>query len=73
MIIAGIPQLGLFLSPAPLYAELAEEYHLPYLEETLSDILKDRSLKSDSIHPNAAGYRQLAEALAALIRDAERH
>jgi lysophospholipase L1-like esterase len=73
VVLAGVPQLGLFLSPAPFYAELAEEYHLPYLEDSLSDILKDRSLKSDTIHPNAAGYRQLAEALAELILEAERH
>ena len=73
VVLAGVPQVGLFLSPAPFYAELAKEYRLPYLEDTLSDILKDRSLKSDAIHPNAAGYRQLAEALAGLIRDAERH
>jgi acyl-CoA thioesterase I len=71
VVLAGVPQLGLFISPAPFYAELAEEYQLPFLDDTLSDILKDRSLKSDTIHPNAAGYRQLAEALAELIRNAE--
>ena len=73
VVLAGVPQPGLFLSPAPFYAGLAKEYRLPYLEDTLSDILKDRSLKSDAIHPNAAGYRQLAAALAGLIRDAEGH
>lgn len=72
VILAGVPQLGLFLKPAPFYAELAEEYRLPYLDDTLSAILKDNALKSDSIHPNAAGYRKLARALAELIRDAER-
>ncbi len=71
VVLAGVPQLGLFLSPAPFYAELAKEYRLPYLEDTLSAILKDSSLKSDEIHPNAAGYRQLAGALAELIRAAE--
>ena len=71
VVLAGVPQLGLFLAPAPFYAELAREYRLPYLEETLSDILKDNRLKSDAIHPNAAGYRQLAAALAGLIGDAE--
>ncbi len=73
VVLAGVPQLGLFLAPAPFYAELAEEYRLPYLEDSLSDILKDNRLKSDAIHPNAAGYRQLAGALAGLIRDAEGH
>lgn len=71
VVLAGVPQLGLFISPAPFYAELAEEYQLPFLNDTLSDILKDRSMKSDTIHPNAAGYRQLAEELAELIRNAE--
>jgi acyl-CoA thioesterase I len=71
VVLAGVPQLGLFLSPAPFYAELAKEYRLPYLDDTLSAILKDSSLKSDEIHPNAAGYRQLAGALAELIRAAE--
>jgi lysophospholipase L1-like esterase len=72
VVLVGVPQLGLFLSPAPFYEELAEEYRLPLLDDTLRDILKDNSLKSDSIHPNAAGYRQLAEALAELIRESER-
>jgi len=71
VVLAGVPQLGLLISPAPFYAELAREYELPFLDETLSDILKDRGLKSDTIHPNAAGYRRLAEALAELIRKAE--
>ncbi|AMV70523.1 arylesterase [Desulfuromonas sp. DDH964] len=71
VVLAGVPQLGLFLAPAPFYAELAKEYRLPYLDDTLSDILKDNRLKSDAIHPNAAGYRQLATALAELIHAAE--
>lgn len=71
VVLVGVPQFGLFLSPAPFYAELAETNDLPYLDETLSDILSDRSLKSDTIHPNAEGYRLLAEALAKLIKDAQ--
>ncbi|WP_245803910.1 arylesterase [Geothermobacter hydrogeniphilus] len=69
VVLVGVPQPGLFLSPPAFYEELAETNRLPYLEETLSDILADRDLKSDTIHPNAAGYRKLAAALAELIRD----
>ncbi len=69
VVLVGVPRPGLFLSPAPLYEELAERNDLPLLTEELSDILADRSLKSDAIHPNAAGYRRLAEILAERLRN----
>lgn len=58
----------LSLKPEPVYAELAKEFKLPLLEDTLAEILADNSLKADQIHPNAAGYRELAEAIATLLR-----
>lgn len=70
VVLVGVPQLGLFLSASPIYKELAEEFRLPLVEEALPDILSDRSLKSDQIHPNAAGYLKLAEEIAATIRSA---
>ncbi|TYO99287.1 lysophospholipase L1-like esterase [Geothermobacter ehrlichii] len=70
VVLMGVPRPGLFLSAAPLYEELAKHNHLPLLEDTLSGILADRSLKSDAIHPNATGYRLLARKLAERIRGA---
>ncbi len=70
VVLVGVPKPGVFLSDAPVYKRLAEEFGLPYLEETLADILESNSLKSDAIHPNAAGYRKLAEDIAALLRRA---
>ena len=69
VVLIGVPNLGLILGhSAGFYQELAEELKIPYDGETLPTILKRPSLKSDAIHPNAQGYRQLAEAVAELLR-----
>jgi lysophospholipase L1-like esterase len=41
---------------------------IPIEEEALTMVLSDGSLKSDYIHPNAPGYRRLAESIAALLK-----
>jgi acyl-CoA thioesterase-1 len=64
----AVPSPGITLSPAPLYREIALEMGLLIEEETLTMVLSDGYLKSDLIHPNAAGYRKLAEAIAALLK-----
>jgi lysophospholipase L1-like esterase len=51
-----------------MYREIAKELSIPIEEETLSTVLADSSLKSDYIHPNAAGYRRLAESIATLLK-----
>lgn len=68
VVLIAVPQPGLFLSDANLYEELAETNNVPLLDDALADILSDRDLKSDTIHPNGAGYRRLAEAAAALLQ-----
>lgn len=50
-----------------LHQRLATEYELPLVADTLDDILGDRRLKADMIHPNAAGYERLAEAVAEVV------
>jgi lysophospholipase L1-like esterase len=72
VILVSVPQFGFLLSPAPLYAEVAEEFRIPLEEDTLTDILSEPSLKSDHIHPNAQGYAALAESFASLIKESQR-
>ncbi len=68
VVLVAVPSPDLSLKPPAFYDELAAESGLPIESKALGKILGKGSLKSDYIHPNAAGYRQLAEALAALLR-----
>lgn len=70
VLLVGVPRPGLLLAPAPFYQELADQYRIPCEDEILADILVDRDLKSDPIHPNAAGYSRLAEAVAEALEKA---
>jgi lysophospholipase L1-like esterase len=64
----AVPSLDITLSPEPLYREIALEMGLPLEEMTLTALLSDGTLLSDPIHPNAAGYRRLAESIASLLK-----
>ncbi len=70
-------RLGLFSDEyGPMYREIASKYRALYIPEVLKGILSDPQLKSDSIHPNGAGYRLIAERIFSgvkpLLEEAER-
>lgn len=67
VVLLGVPRPGILPRPADFYEKVAEQYRIPLEKETLTEILRDDSLKSDLIHPNAAGYQRLAEAVAAVL------
>lgn len=69
-VLIGVPKPALLTSAADFYAELAQEFHVPYEGEVVTDVLYSADMKSDPIHPNAKGYRRMAEALAKLLREA---
>lgn len=71
VVLLGVPKPALVLSAADFYGEIARESNIPYEGEVLSDILGERSLKSDRFHPNAEGYRKLAEAVEDLLKRAK--
>jgi lysophospholipase L1-like esterase len=68
VVLIAVPKPGLLPSPADFYAAVAKDLAVPNEENALKKILTDNSLKSDLVHPNAAGYAKLAEAVAALLR-----
>ncbi len=61
-ILVAIPEVSALkaavgnLSDHPLYEKLAEETATPLIKDVFSDVLSERDLKSDQIHPNARGY-----------------
>ncbi len=70
IVLIGVPAPGLLVATSPIYEELAKEFKVPYDKGIVRAILTDRTLKSDQIHPNAAGYRRMAESVAEVIRKA---
>ena len=68
VMLVGVPRPGLITETAPFYGELAREFDIPYEGTIVIDVLYQRELKSDPIHPNAKGYRKMAEAIAKMLK-----
>ena len=72
VVLVGVPKLGFGLQVPELYSQIADQYTIPLQKEILVDLLSDNSMKSDVIHPNASGYRLMAEAIYDLINRAQK-
>lgn len=74
VVLVAVPQPNLFgaalrsLSDAPVYKDIAEQTQTPIVQDVLSEVLSKNELKADPIHPNADGYRKVAEGLAEALR-----
>jgi len=68
VILIGIPKPGLLLNVPDFYRDLAKEFQIPYEGKVLKNVLSQAAHKSDSIHPNAEGYKIIAEAVYALLK-----
>jgi len=68
VLLIGTPEPGFTVSPPAFYAGIAKEFRLPYEEGIIGEVLKDRTLKADPIHPNARGYRIIAERIAEQLK-----
>jgi len=70
VVLIGTPEFGFLLTPPDFYAEIAKELRIPYEGGVLSTILRDSNLKSDQVHPNAAGYQLMAQRVFELLKKA---
>ena len=69
VILLGVPKPGIFLSSFDVYKKIANSMNIIFIEDLISDVLGDKSLKSDSIHPNKKGYNVMAEEIYSLLLD----
>jgi len=68
--IVATPKPGLGVTKVAFYQVLGKELDIPVENEVLAEVLGSRNLKSDLVHPNAEGYRRIADAVAKLLRRA---
>jgi acyl-CoA thioesterase-1 len=70
VVLLGVPKPALFGGAAKYYEDLAQELGVAYDGDIMTDVLRSPGLKSDPIHPNAQGYRKIAEQLSAFLKKA---
>jgi lysophospholipase L1-like esterase len=70
VVLVGVPRPALITSAPEFYAEVAKEFGVPYEGKVVTSVLYSNETKSDPIHPNAKGYRRMAEAIEELLRKA---
>ena len=67
LILVAVPEFGLYPSAPEFYSELAAANSLALDEKSIPRMLRDSEYKSDPIHLNQRGYRELAEAIQQLL------
>ncbi|MDT8370638.1 MAG: GDSL-type esterase/lipase family protein [Gammaproteobacteria bacterium] len=68
VILVAVSALGLTLDVPDLYQNLATEHTIPIEADVIRYVEMKASLKSDQIHPNAQGYRLIAEKIYQLLQ-----
>ncbi|MGE5491397.1 MAG: arylesterase [Actinomycetota bacterium] len=74
VVLVAVPELSIMgavtgrPSDAALYAELGREEKVPVIPDVFSGILGQPELCSDQIHPNARGYRRMADGIDAALK-----
>ncbi|WP_068638948.1 arylesterase [Thauera butanivorans] len=75
VVLVGVPALSLAgaaigrLSDAPIYAALADEEGVALVPDVFAGVLSQAELRADRIHPNAQGYRRMADGIHARLRE----
>jgi len=68
VVLIATPKPGLPPAVPAFYGEIATELRVPFEEGVLRSVLLDNGLKSDMVHPNGAGYAQVAAAVEKVLK-----
>ncbi|HUQ27145.1 MAG TPA: GDSL-type esterase/lipase family protein [Usitatibacter sp.] len=63
VVLIATPKPTLPPSVPAFYREIASEARVGFVDAVMKEVLSDRDLKSDLVHPNAKGYREIAKAV----------
>ncbi len=69
VVLLGVPKPGLFLSSFGVYKKIADSNGVVFIEDLIPEVLGDKSLKSDTVHPNKEGYRVMAENIYSVLKE----
>lgn len=70
VVLLAVPEMGLFPDAPDYYERIRDDMQVPVELDILADLQSDSNMKSDRVHFNSAGYRKMAEATLAMLKEA---
>jgi lysophospholipase L1-like esterase len=67
VLLVSVPKPGLLMQASPVYQRVSDAKGVAIEEDIIKQVEAEIEWKSDPIHPNALGYRKIAEKLALWI------
>jgi acyl-CoA hydrolase len=74
VVLVGVPNLSFLAviagkpNDSSIYGELGKEEGVPVIADVFSGVLSQPDLRADQIHPNAAGYRKMADGIHSALK-----
>ena len=69
VVLVAVPKFSVWGKVPDFYARVAQDFNIPLQADMLSELERDPQMKSDTVHLNASGYRQLAKAIISLMSE----
>lgn len=68
VVLVAVPKFGLFPTAWDYFEEIAQDLDVPIEFDVISDLQRNPGLKSDHVHFNREGYRQMAQSIVNLLK-----